>query len=189
MRHMYSHYGKKMKVLAVMALLICGLQACSIFPIYDLISFPVKSFGHPRVVDVRLQIIRAGQSKVIDAVVNVGNNELTVIGSAMNVRIFTLKYDGENIIQGSGVGLPFGMPPNLIINDLILIVSDKRLVKANLEKDWGLISGGDNSELLFKKDKLIVKYEKSLDSMGNNVVYLKRYSPEYEIKAVYSEVK
>ncbi len=185
---MYSRFSQKMKILAA-AFMISSLQACSVFPLYDLVSFPVKSFGHPRVLDIRFQIIRAGESKVIDAVVNVGINELTVIGSAMNVRIFTLIYDGENIIQGAGVGLPFGMPANLIINDLILIISDTGLVKANLQKDWGLISGADHSELLFKKDKLIAKYEKSLDSMGNSVVYLKRYSPEYEIKTVYSELK
>jgi len=186
---MSSRLSQRMKIVLVTLLMIFELAGCSVFPNDELISFPVQSFGSSRVIEVRLQIIRESHSQIIDTVVSIANNEFTIIGTAMNVRVFTLKYDGINIMQGSGIGLPFGINPNLIINDLILILSDKELIRANLPIEWRLISDEPNTALLFKNDKLIVKYEKSLDSMGNNSVFLKRYSPSYEINALFSEVK
>ncbi|WP_169307404.1 DUF3261 domain-containing protein [Chitiniphilus eburneus] len=115
----------------------CGavlIAACAVFspPLWQL---PPSALGE-HLAQQRLIITRNGETHALDAVVQSESGRLRIIGNALAVRLFTLDYDGTQVSEGPGVGLPAGLPPALIVNDLLAVHAPLPALRAALPEGW-----------------------------------------------------
>ena len=132
---------------------------------------------------MQTQIIQGGKSFALDLLVDVSPTQMQVVASTMGMRLFTLIYDGTTTKQGIGMGLPFGIAEQQIINDIILMIaSDDALIKS-LPNGYTLMRLNETRKL-YLDDQLLVEYSKRTLGNGLTAVTLKRFAPEYELNTL-----
>lgn len=151
-------------------------------------SAKLDGLGEPRVLLMQTQIIRGNDSYSMDMIVELSKDQLTVIGSSLGVRIFTLAYDGDKVVEGIGLGLPIYFPSRLIIDDVKLIISSKDSLKSGLSADCSLASQG-SVERIYCGGHLAASIKKIQLNSGTVEVALDRFNPNYQLNVVMSEAK
>ena len=165
-----------------------ALCSCSTVFLNDSDVASLNVLGAPRTLEMHMHLTRAPESYTMDLFVEVRKQELTIIGSSFGVRVFTLKYDGDQIAEGAGTGLPFYVPNKLIVDDVILALSSKGSLERGLPKSCHLISAGDIEEIYCNENLLVsIKRQKTVDN--NDQVLVERFQPEYKVNFIISEVK
>ena len=152
------------------------------------ISLKLNGLGKPRVLMMQTQIIRGKDSYSIDMIVDVSKERLTVVGSSLGLRIFTLSYDGARVAEGFGLGLPFYIPNRLVVDDVKLILTSEEILKDSLPAGCSLYIE-ENIEKIYCGDQLVVSVKKIQLTNGNTEIFLNRSVPEYQLKIVMSEAQ
>jgi Protein of unknown function (DUF3261) len=168
------------------AIFISMLAACATDSMQKPLLTNLQGLGKKQVLQMQTQIIRARETYSLDLVVDISKEKVIIVGSSLGIRIFTLSYDGVNIAEGAGSGLPFYIPNDLIVDDLMLILTSNQALKDNLPADCSLVIAGDLVEI-YCSNSLIVSI-KELQGMNNNrAVSLRRSNPKYELNITISE--
>ncbi|GLS06367.1 hypothetical protein GCM10007860_35560 [Chitiniphilus shinanonensis] len=110
------------------------LTACAAFA-PALWRMPPAALGE-HLAQQRLVIERAGQVQALEVVLQSDATAVRLIGDALAVRLFTLDYDGARVVEGPGLGLPAGLPPALIVNDLLAVHAPLPALRAALPAGW-----------------------------------------------------
>ena len=165
-----------------------ALSSCSTVFLKDSDGTSLNALGEPRVLEMQMHLTRGSDSYTMDLVVEVGKHGLTVIGSSFGIRIFTLSYNGNLIVEGIGTGLPFYVPNKLIVDDVILALSSRRALEGRLPKNCKLVRVGEVGKI-YCDEKLLVNVEHQKTADKNELVLVERFQPEYKVNFVISEVK
>lgn len=161
-------------------LLIACLSGCALSSALRPIPTSMEDFGPPRTMALQMQLIRSNETHMIESVIEISPTHLEFIATSVGVRLFTLHYDGHTITEGPGLGLPFGLPAQLIINDLTLILLDDPHLKKRLPHNWTIVEEGQKREI-YQNKQLLLEYSKNVDAKGNGTINLKRNMPTYEL--------
>ena len=178
---------RQLKILRFITLFLL-VGGCASGFIYEPIVTNFAGLGKPRVMLFDAQIIRGKDSYSLEMIVDISNNKLTLVGSSFGFRIFTLSYDGVSVIEGPGVGLPFYISNRLIIDDVMLILISRDVLKNNLPRNCFLNINGV-IENIYCKERLLASITELPSSNGNSVISLKRSELGYELNIVMSEVR
>ena len=165
-----------------------ALSACSTVYLNDSDGTSLNALGRPRLLEMQMNLTRGADSYTMDLVVEVRKQGLTVIGSSFGVRIFTLSYDGAVIAEGIGAGLPFYVPNQLIVDDVILALSSKRTLDGGLPGNCESLRDG-RVEKIYCNNSLLVSIQHQKMTDKNERVLIEIYRPEYKVNFVISEVK
>lgn|GEM_PF-1621018 len=168
--------------------LVITMLGCATRLSNEQMGLSIASLGVPRVLLMQTQLIRGSDSYTMDMIVEVTPKQLMVVGSALGVRIFTLSYDGKNIVNGPGLGLPFYISNQLIVDDLMVILSDSQSFDAKLPEGFTIIRG-PGLRNIYEGDQLILSVTESKAVHGNTDVSLRRTNPKYTLNIVLSEVR
>ncbi|MBU3611611.1 DUF3261 domain-containing protein [Polynucleobacter sp. MG-27-Goln-C1] len=171
-----------------MLLTVLALSSCSTVFLNDSDGTSLNALGEPRILEMQMHLIRGSDSYTMDLVVEVRKSGLTVVGSSFGVRVFTLSYDGAVIAEGTGAGLPFYVPNQLILDDVILALSSRQSLESNLPKNCQLVRDGDVGKI-YCDERLLVNITHQKTANKNNLVLVERFQPEYKVNFVISEVK
>lgn len=171
-----------------MFIVALGLSACSTVFLNDSDGTSLRALGEPRVLEMQMQLTKGSDSYAMDLVVEVRKSGLMVVGSSFGVRVFTLTYDGEVIKEGIGAGLPFYVPNQLILDDVILAISSRQSLESHLPKNCQLLSNGSIVKI-YCDERLLVGVTRQETANKNNLVLVERFQPEYKVNFVISEVK
>ena len=167
-------------------ILFFTLGACSTININEPLATNLQEIGRPRVLLMQTQIIHSADTYSMDLIVDISRGKLTIIGSSLGIRVFTLSYDGVNISEGLGKGLPFYISNSLVVDDVMLALTSHEALKANLPIDCSLVV--DNGlEKIYCRDQLIASVSQNRGLDKNMTVSVKRSNPEYELNIVMSE--
>lgn len=165
-----------------------ALSACSTVYLNDSDGANLNVLGRPRLLEMQMHLTRGADSYTMDLVVEVSKQGLTVIGSSFGARIFTLSYDGAIIAEGIGAGLPFYVPNQLIVDDVILALSSKPTFDRRLPKNCELLRDGQVGKI-YCNNSLLVSIQHQQMTDQNELVLIERFRPEYKVNFVISEVK
>lgn len=171
-----------------MLIIALALSSCSTVFLNDSDGTSLNALGEPRILEMQMHLIRGSDSYTMDLVVEVRKPGLMVIGSSFGVRVFTLSYDGDVIAEGIGPGLPFYVPNQLILDDVILAISSRQSLESNLPKNCQLVSNGRVVKI-YCDERLLVSVAHQETANKNNLVLVERFQPEYKVNFVISEVK
>ena len=160
--------------------------------VMDLSSQPVASniqvIGKPRVLFMQTQLISGKDAYSMDLVADVSAEKLTIIGTSLGVRLFTLSYDGVTVTEGLGRGLPFYISNRLVVDDVMLVLTPIQSLKANLPADCSIFAE-TGLEKIYCRKRLTVSLRRQVASNGDITIALQRYDPDYELNIVMSEVQ
>lgn len=165
-----------------------ALSACSTVYLNDSDGTSLNALGKPRLLEMQMHLTRGADSYTMDLVVEVRKQGLTVIGSSFGVRIFTLSFDGAVIAEGIGTGLPFYVPNQLIVDDVILALSTRHALDGGLPKNCQLLRDGQIGKI-YCNNSLLVSIQHQQMTDKNELVLIERFWPEYKVNFVISEVK
>ena len=168
--------------------LVITMLGCATRLSNEQMGVSIASLGAPRVLLMQTQLIRGSDSYTMDMIVEVTSKQLMVVGSALGVRVFTLSYDGKNIVNGPGLGLPFYISNQLIVDDLMLILSDSQAFDAKLPEGFTIIRG-PGLRNIYEGDQLILSVTESKALNGNTDISLRRANPKYALNIVMSEIR
>ena len=165
-----------------------ALSSCSTVYLNDSDGAGLNALGKPRLLEMQMHLTRGSNSYTMDLVVEVRKQGLTVIGSSFGVRVFTLSYDGAVIAEGIGAGLPFYVPNQLVVDDVILALSSRQTLDSRLPKNCELLRDGRVGKI-YCNNSLLVSIQHQQMTDKNELVLIERFLPEYKVNFVISEVK
>lgn len=90
----------------------------------------------------QVTVVVGGESRSFDSVVEIEGNTLRLIASAVGLRLLSLEYDGARLAVTDN-RLPPELPPERILNDLLLAVADAETLRAALPPGWQVQEGSD----------------------------------------------
>ena len=169
-------------------ILTFALSSCATVFLNDSDGGSLNALGEPRILEMQMHLTRDTDSYAMDLVVDVRKNGLTVIGSSFGVRVFTLSYDGDVISEGVGAGLPFFVPNQLIVDDVILALSSEHSLQQFLPKNCLLVKDA-GVEKIYCNQRLLVSMGHQMTIDKNRLVSIERFEPKYKVSFVISEVK
>ncbi|WP_188704363.1 DUF3261 domain-containing protein [Silvimonas iriomotensis] len=142
---------KRCLMLALLAL----LTACASLLTRDLPQLQIApaALGQPRTVQQQLQISYPGGGAVMDAVLQMDQDNVEVIASAMGLRMATLDYDGHALKAQT---LPaMKVPPQRIMNDLLMVFAPHNVLQQALPQGWVVHDDGNKRTILRGDDPTI----------------------------------
>lgn len=162
------------------------LTACNWIP-GDLPLLQIKpaELGAGRTAEQRLQLVWRGEARTLESVLDVSADSLQFIGTAMGLRLFSLDYDGHRIEQGLGAGLPAALPPERIMNDMLLIYAPEKDLRAALPAGWRL-EIQQNSRLLMHGDDPVIEviYHAAAPWRGRTILRHLQFSYQLTVDSV-----
>jgi hypothetical protein len=147
-----------------------------------------SDLGAHRVIQMQTEISYRDKSYAIESIVDISQENIKIIGTAAGVRIFTILYNGKEISDGPGIGMPFYFPSNLITEDILFILGKNEAIRSHLSSGYSLETTA-NYKMLLHNEKVIIKMDSSQNISGNSLVNFYRISPEYKLKILMIEVK
>ncbi len=172
-------------ILLLTTTLLIGCQGHS-----NLLAFNLapEELGNSRVLQMQTQISYGDQSYAMENIVDISKEKIQIIGTAGGIRIFTIIYNGNEIINGPGIGMPFYFPINSITEDNLFVLASPATIQSHLTTNYTLESNTNEKKLL-QSGKVVMRMERRPDGKGNSIITLYRTSPEYKLNIVMSEVK
>lgn len=164
------------------------LAACNWVPgDLPLLQISPAELGTGRTAEQRLQLVWRGDARTLESVLDVSKEQVQFIGSAMGLRLFSLDFDGHQLSQGAGAGLPAALPPERIINDILLIYAPEASVRAALPDGWQLKTQQNQRLLMHGDDPVIeVIYDAAAPWQGRTVLRHLQFS--YQLTVDSAEV-
>ncbi len=143
-----------MRKLFILAALLC-LSACASLLTRDLplLQIAPASLGGARTVQQQLQVSYPGGSVVMESVLQLDAQQLEVINSAMGLRMATLDYDGQNL--HADVLPAMKLPPQRIINDLLMVFAPQPVLQQALPDGWVVHDDGNTRSIARGKDVIV----------------------------------
>ncbi|GAB7127059.1 hypothetical protein JCM19000A_15660 [Silvimonas sp. JCM 19000] len=139
-------------------LLLCillPLGGCASWLTRDLplLQIAPAALGTPRTLQQQTQISWPTGGAVMESVLQLEPQQLTMISSAMGVRLATLNYDGKHLDAQLMPGMK--LPPQRILNDLLVIYAAHDALAAALPPGWRVEDTAD-SRTLWRDDAVAV---------------------------------
>lgn len=122
-------------------LLLCVQLAACVVAAPGLLRVSPASLGE-RSVQQLVSISVGEQTRSFDAVVEVADGRLRLIAHNLGIRLLSLDYDGERLLVGDN-RLPPDLPPQRILNDLLLVMTETSALRAALPAGQTLLEGRD----------------------------------------------
>jgi hypothetical protein len=134
------------------------------------------TLGETRTVNQILRVAHGEQETTLNCVVSVSAEQLSIVGvTALGLRAFTVKFDGESITAEALPGVPQSMSPERLLNDAQLAYWPlAELKKAMANSPWDISEPAPGTRRLRHGGKLIaeVHYAQRADSPWHDRVWL-----------------
>jgi len=142
---------------ALAALLLgAALAGCAAgFLPLPLLEVRPADLGPPRTIEQRLQLTRHGRSMVLDGVADVAATRVTLIATALGVRLYALEYDGRRVVRGPGGAAGGAPPPSVLLDDFLLLYAPTEVLAAALPDDLRLVAD-PGGRRLYRDARLLV---------------------------------
>ena len=114
------------------------LAACSPWHDLPLLQLDMAALGPARAVQQRLAITWNDKTHVLENMLEIDPDGLSVVGLAMGMRVYSFDYDGQTLQAGAG-HLPAGLSEQQIANDLLLIHAPLDALNQALPAGWRCI--------------------------------------------------
>jgi hypothetical protein len=165
----------------VFALLVSlGMTACASFWLaggLPLIKMAPATLG-VRTVEQRLNIVWRNEQRVLEAVLDIQADTMTVIGLAFGARLFSFDYDGNKIIETQP--LPGGMSAQRIINDFLLVYAPLDALAAALPTNWS-VREEQGIRRVFQDEMLAISIRTVEGSLWQGRVVLDNHALRYQL--------
>jgi len=145
-----------------------------------LLHVPPVAIGPPRTLEQRLQIVRHGQSVVMDGVADVSATRVQLIATALGVRLYDLAYDGRRVAPGVTGTPPGGLPPVAAIDDFLLLYAPAEVLAAALPRGFRLVPGPAGRQL-FRGERLLVAVTYDGPDPANGRSHLHNAALDYDL--------
>src|SRR4249920_2142690 len=118
---------------------------------------PPSTLGTERQVNQRLRAAYGEHEIILDCVVTVNADHLTVIGLVPGgPRMFTIDYDGRHVTAQKNAGVPDALQPELLLNDLQLTLWPRLALQQALEHSgWTVTEPDPRTRRLASAGKLV----------------------------------
>ena len=142
-----------LRLIAMLAV-VCLQSGCSAsrervaLPELPALSLTPASLGRPMALQQRLEISAAGQSQMLDALLEVDAQELRLGVQALGQSVLTLQWDGKTLQQQRAQWLPTSLSGERILFDLQLVFWPADPIRASLPKGWQLLDDAGHRRLL-----------------------------------------
>jgi hypothetical protein len=136
--------------------------------------------GAPRTVEQRLQVVRHGQSVVLDGVADVSATRVQLIATALGIRLYDLDYDGRRVRPGPAGSPPGGLPPVVAIDDFLLLYAPSEVLAAALPRGFRLAASPAGRQL-YRGDRLLVSIAYEGDDPVNGRSRLHNVALDYDL--------
>jgi hypothetical protein len=117
-----------------------------------MLALPPAQFGASVSLAQRLTITRldAGNAPAhtLDALLEIDAHSMRLAGFALNQRVLTLEWDGQNLHQSASPLLPAVVDARHVLRDIQLVYWPADAVRAALPSGWSLIEQGSTRQLL-----------------------------------------
>lgn len=133
------------------------LTACASFWLsggLPLLQIPPSALPHPATVEQRLVISWPGEQRSIEAVLDIDDTRMSLIGMAMGVRLFSLDYDGQHMTETQS--LPTGLPAERMINDLLLVYTPADTLQKALPSGWLVQQDNSGQRTILRDGKVAI---------------------------------
>lgn len=148
---------------AMMLLILTGCASTWLAGGLPLLQIPPSALPHPATLEQRLVISWPGDQRSIEAVLDINEQRMSLIGMAMGVRLFSMDYDGKQISETQS--LPSGMPAERMINDLLLIYTPVEQLQQALPTGWQVRSDSAEQRTILRdgKEVIVIHYSNNID--------------------------
>lgn len=119
-----------------------------------LLQIPPSDLPHPATLEQRLVISWPGEQRSIEAVLDIDDQRMSLIGMAMGVRLFSMDYGGKQITETQS--LPSGMPAERMINDLLLIYTPEDQLQRALPAGWQVRVDSATQRTILRDGKAVI---------------------------------
>jgi hypothetical protein len=157
-----------------------GMTACASFWLsggLPLIKIAPATLG-VRTVEQRLSIVWPGEQRVLEAVLDIQADTMTVIGLAFGARLFSFDYDGNKIIETQP--LPGAMSAKRIINDLLLVYAPLDVLAAAMPANWS-IREEQGIRRVFQDETLAISIRTIEGSLWQGRTVLDNHALRYQV--------
>jgi hypothetical protein len=157
-----------------------GMTACTSFWLsggLPLIKMTPATFG-VRTVEQRMTIAWSGEQRMLEAVLDIRADTMTVIGLAFGARLFSFDYDGEKITETQP--LPGGMSARRIINDLLLVYAPLDALAAALPANWS-VREEQGIRRVFQNETLAISIHTVEGSLWQGRAVLDNHALRYQL--------
>ena len=161
-------------LLLVAALLSAGCARTA------LLRVDPAALGAPRTLQQRVQFSRGGREQVLDLAVEWDDRSLRVVGSAFAVRVLALRYDGRRLQTEAASGLPRGLSPAQVINDLLVVYAPAAALREALGPDWEL-QEARGSRTLSHRGRRLIEVRRAEPDPGNGRSTLDHRGLDYRL--------
>lgn len=137
--------------LSVAAVLLAGCASHSAHaPFSELPALRLSpaSLGHELALQQRLQVVVAGKSQTLDALLEVDAQELRLAVQALGQSALTLRWDGKTLQQQRADWLPPTLTGERVLFDLQLVYWPTAAIRATLPVGWSLLEANGQRHLL-----------------------------------------
>ncbi len=144
---------------------------------------PPSTLGADRQVNQRLRAAYGERDMSLDCVVTVNPERLTVIGLVPGgPRMFTIDYDGREVNAQRGAGVPEGLEPELLLNDLQLTLWPLPALQQALEhSNWAVSEPDPRTRRLKRDGKLVAEVHYATSDPWSGRAWLVNFQRGYSI--------
>ena len=130
-----------------------------------------------------LRVAVGEREATLNCVVAVTQQNITIVGmTALGLRAFTVKFDGEHVTAEAQAAVPQAMPPERLVNDLQLVYWPlATLKKALARSDWQVSEPAPFTRRLRRGDRLIAEVHYSAVDAWNSRAWLVNLEFDYTL--------
>lgn len=150
---------KRLFALAASMLLVACATVPSVGSSTSRPLLPPASLGGDRAVGQVVRGAVGAREMTINCVVTVKDGAMTVVGlNAMGVRLFTVRYDGQQVQAEQMPGVPEQLTPDRLLADLQLVFWPLPALQSTLASaDWRLSEPAPGTRRLRHGDRLVAE--------------------------------
>ncbi len=118
-----------------------------------------KSLGETLTANQVLRVAVGAREATLNCIVSVTPQQITIVGmTALGIRAFTVKFDGEQVSAEAQVAVPQALPPERLVNDLQLVYWPLATLKAELARsEWQVSEPAPFTRRLRRRDRVIAE--------------------------------
>ncbi len=160
---------------------VAALAGCkALFLPLPVLQLRPVDLGPPRTIEQRLQITRRGQAVVLEGVADVSATRVQLIATALGVRLYDLEYDGRRVTPGPAGSPPGSLPPEVALDDFLLLYAPTDALAAALPRDLRLVAGPGRRQL-FRRERLLLEISYEGSDPENGRSHLRNVALDYDL--------
>ena len=130
-----------------------------------------------------LRVAVGEREATLNCVVAVTPQNITIVGvTALGIRAFTVKFDGEHVTADAQTAVPQALPPERLVNDLQLVYWPlATLQKALARSDWQVSEPAPFTRRLRRGDRLVAEVHYSAANAWNSRTWVVNFENDYTL--------